>query len=168
MFHQLYEHQEHLGAVLLTLRSKLSPFTHEEYSMILILWFNALEFLSLSSKPKRKGCQDSRWSQWSECWKYSFEIWVPNLRKDLRKTLDRHSSTLQRTNSATADDTLKVHQKYLEDPILPCCADPLEYWSRNDLAKHYLCTPESSVPCERVFSKPGEVISKIRNQLEFE
>jgi len=39
-------------------------------------------------------------------------------------------------------------QKYLRDPILPRCVEPLEYWSRQkmaylhmyDLAKPHLCT----------------------------
>uniref|UniRef100_A0A674MKY1 BED-type domain-containing protein n=1 Tax=Takifugu rubripes TaxID=31033 RepID=A0A674MKY1_TAKRU len=52
--------------------------------------------------------------------------------------------------------------------------DPLVYWTTNKarypnlyhLANQYLATPASSLPCERVFSKAGEIVSKKRNRLK--
>ncbi|XP_076869612.1 E3 SUMO-protein ligase ZBED1-like [Brachyhypopomus gauderio] len=73
-------------------------------------------------------------------------------------------------HSVTADATVEV-QRYLAEHNIDRTEDPLQYWERQRcihpslyrLAVGYLCTPASSVPCERVFSKAGEVISKKRN-----
>jgi hypothetical protein len=59
------------------------------------------------------------------------------------------------------------------DPPVARSEDPLAYWRNHqnvyphlfNLAKKNLCSPASSVPCERVFSKSGEVVSKKRNRL---
>ncbi|KAG9261818.1 zinc finger BED domain-containing protein 4-like [Astyanax mexicanus] len=74
--------------------------------------------------------------------------------------------------NATADATVEV-QRYLSDPIIPRTEDPLRFWASQKnvyphlyhLALEFLCTPASSVPCERIFSKAGEVVTKKRNQL---
>ena len=50
--------------------------------------------------------------------------------------------------------------------------NPLEYWERQrplfpnlyDLALVFVCMAASSVPCERVFSKAREVVSKKHNE----
>ena len=56
--------------------------------------------------------------------------------------------------------------QYLAEPPLSRQDDPLGYWATRrqiypnlyEVAKQFLCTPASSVPCERVFSKAGEII----------
>lgn len=76
------------------------------------------------------------------------------------------------TSNTTEDSTFEV-QRYLAEGNTPRTQDPLQYWKNNQktyphlyqLALKYLCTPSSSVPCERVFSKAGELVSKRRNRL---
>ena len=83
--------------------------------------------------------------------------------------LDATVMASRMTHNVTADATLEV-QRYLSEPNIGRTDDPLLYWERqkciypnlSKLAIGYLCTPPSSVPCERVFSKAGEVISKKR------
>lgn len=56
---------------------------------------------------------------------------------------------------------------------IPRVEDPLKYWEAHKcfypnlyvLAQTFLCCQASSVPCERVFSKAWEIISKKRNRL---
>lgn len=76
------------------------------------------------------------------------------------------------SRNASVDATAEV-QRYMSDPPLGRAEDPLAYWLSHQnvyphlfrLAKHFLCMPASSVPCERVFSKCGEEVSKKRNRL---
>ena len=78
----------------------------------------------------------------------------------------------KRTQNVTSDANVEV-QRYLAEANLGRNEDPLEYWGRQKglypnlykLAVAFLSTPASSVPCERVFSKAGEVVSKKRNRL---
>lgn len=73
----------------------------------------------------------------------------------------------------TSDATVEV-QRYLSEPNIGRHENPLEYWERQklvypnlyNLSLAFLCTPASSVPCERIFSKAGEVVSKKRNRLK--
>ncbi|XP_019748743.1 zinc finger BED domain-containing protein 1-like [Hippocampus comes] len=92
---------------------------------------------------------------------------------DLWKSLDRDASEAMRwSRNASVDATAEV-QRYMSDPPLGRAEDPLAYWLSHQnvyphlfrLAKHFLCTPASAVPCERVFSKCGEEVSKKRNRL---
>ena len=74
--------------------------------------------------------------------------------------------------SATANATAEV-QCYLTEPNIPRSEDPIQFWAVHKhvypnlyvLARGTLCTPASSVPCERVFSKASEVVSKKGNRL---
>ena len=76
------------------------------------------------------------------------------------------------TQNLTVDVNIEV-QRYMMEPNIGRLEDPLQYWERQkhiyphlyDLATKFLCTPASSVPCERVFSKAGEILSKKRNRL---
>ncbi|CAI5666116.1 unnamed protein product [Oreochromis niloticus] len=78
----------------------------------------------------------------------------------------------RQTNNATADSIIEV-QRYLAERNIPRLEDPLTYWGNRktsypnlfNLALQFLCIPASSVPCERVFSKAGEMVSKKRNRL---
>uniref|UniRef100_A0A1A8V2R8 Chromosome undetermined SCAF9096, whole genome shotgun sequence, Uncharacterized protein n=1 Tax=Nothobranchius furzeri TaxID=105023 RepID=A0A1A8V2R8_NOTFU len=78
----------------------------------------------------------------------------------------------RQTTNATADSIIEV-QRYLAEGNISRQEDPLTYWGNRKtsyphlfhLALQFLCTPASSVPCERVFSKAGEIVSKKRNRL---
>ncbi|XP_052464892.1 zinc finger BED domain-containing protein 4-like [Carassius gibelio] len=90
----------------------------------------------------------------------------------LWELFDSRIHETQAIHSATADATVEV-KKYLKDAFLPRAHDPLSYWKERAvifphlyvLAKKYLCMPATSVPCERIFSKAGEIISKKRSRL---
>lgn len=64
-------------------------------------------------------------------------------------------------------------QRYLEDDVISRKADPLEWWRTNRfkypklscIAQEYLCSLASSVPCERLFSKAGQVLNERRTRL---
>ncbi|XP_030000950.1 zinc finger BED domain-containing protein 4-like [Sphaeramia orbicularis] len=87
--------------------------------------------------------------------------------------LDRHVGAQQQVTSSTASATVEV-QRYLKEPHIPRTEDPLKYWVTHkvlyphlyNLAINFLCTPASSMPCERIFSKAGEVVSQRRNRLK--
>lgn len=71
-----------------------------------------------------------------------------------------------------ADATVDV-QRYMSNPPLARSEDPLAYWLNHrhrytnlfKRAKRFLCMPASTVPCRRIFSKCGEIVSKKRNWL---
>ncbi|KAL3967060.1 chromosome alignment-maintaining phosphoprotein 1 [Sarotherodon galilaeus] len=71
------------------------------------------------------------------------------------------------TQNVTADANIEA-QRYMMEPNIGRLEDPLKYWERQKyvyphlykLALTYLCTPASSVPCERVFSKAGNIVQK--------
>ncbi|KAK1900426.1 Zinc finger BED domain containing protein 1 [Dissostichus eleginoides] len=94
------------------------------------------------------------------------------IRNKLWHKLDQTVKLSRKTKNATADATVEV-QRYLAEPNIGRLEDPLNYWQTqkhvypnlHKLAVTFLCTPASSVPCERVFSKAGEVVSKKRNRL---
>lgn len=63
---------------------------------------------------------------------------------------------------------------YLNTPTIPLASDPFVYWntytsdSLRELAKKYLSVVGTSVPCEKLFSKAGNIITPSRNRLSSE
>ncbi|XP_038124278.1 E3 SUMO-protein ligase ZBED1-like isoform X2 [Cyprinodon tularosa] len=78
-----------------------------------------------------------------------------------------------KANSNVTTDAIIEVQRYISEENTPRSQDPLQYWKSQrlnyptlyKLAMTFLCTPSSSVPCERVFSKAGEMVCKRRNRL---
>lgn len=66
--------------------------------------------------------------------------------------------------------------QYLMSPRAPKDTDVLMWWKCNadvypniaKMARDYLCIPATSVPCERVFSEAGNVVTKLRCNLSKE
>lgn len=64
-------------------------------------------------------------------------------------------------------------QRYLEDDVLQRERNPLDWWSENKhnypylsrVAKNKLCALGTSVPCERLFSKAGNLLNERRTRL---
>uniref|UniRef100_A0A6P7H1Y9 Uncharacterized protein LOC114345090 n=1 Tax=Diabrotica virgifera virgifera TaxID=50390 RepID=A0A6P7H1Y9_DIAVI len=64
-------------------------------------------------------------------------------------------------------------ERYLGDKILPRSDDPLNWWRNHKhiypylsvIAREKLCAVGSSVPCERLFSEAGEIMSDRRSML---
>lgn len=62
---------------------------------------------------------------------------------------------------------------YLALPECDRNADPLEWWAKHEkafppiaaMARFYLCIPATSVPSERIFSKMGRIVTKLRSAL---
>ena len=79
--------------------------------------------------------------------------------------------TPQRTNTSKA--IIEVN-RYINDNILPRASDSFSWWKDNSynytnlstIVKEKCCVVESSVPCERVFSKVGFIISESCNRLK--
>ena len=61
--------------------------------------------------------------------------------------------------------TEETHASREEDPLLWWREHAAQYPRMKELARKYLCSPASSVPSERLFSKAGELISVRRSNL---
>lgn len=63
--------------------------------------------------------------------------------------------------------------KYLNQPLISRAENPLVWWAERKkvyprlytLVKRRLCIMATSVPCERIFSKAGQVVSERRSRL---
>ncbi|KAL4083712.1 hypothetical protein QTP88_029028 [Uroleucon formosanum] len=94
----------------------------------------------------------------------TFSIW---------ESIDKCVSQMQPSIGTSTSRAIVEVQRYLEEPVLKRNSNPLEWWQEhkynypflNVLARKMLCCLGSSVPCERVFSKAGLLISDRRSCL---
>lgn len=64
--------------------------------------------------------------------------------------------------------------KYISEPVIPRSENPLVWWSQRkaiyprlyNLALKRLCITATSVPCERIFSKAGQIVTEKRSRLK--
>lgn len=69
--------------------------------------------------------------------------------------------------------TIEV-DKYLNEPLISRTENPLVWWSERkkiyprlyEIVKTRLCIIATSVPCERIFSKAGQVLTERRSRLK--
>jgi hypothetical protein len=67
---------------------------------------------------------------------------------------------------------IEVH-RYLEDDLIPQNSDPLQWWRNNKfkypklslVVQERLCALASSVPCESLFSKAGQVLNEAKTKM---
>ena len=90
------------------------------------------------------------------------DIWQP-----LTKVRTTEHSSHPRVLAALETD------RYLTEHNIKVKSDPFTWWKERELiypklfklAMQYLSVPASSVPCERVFSKAGNIMTQKRNRL---
>lgn len=86
---------------------------------------------------------------------------------------DSKTSAITSQGTNTSKAIIEVN-RYIDDNILPRTNDSFSWWRDNSynypnlskIVKEKCCVVGSSVPCERVFSKAGFVISERRNRLK--
>lgn len=84
-----------------------------------------------------------------------------------------HTKKRSKTTNYSSSETKDEIHHYLSAQVSPLCLDPLKQWEDMKvvfpklykLAREYLSIPATSVPSERLFSKAGSTITKIRNRL---
>lgn len=91
----------------------------------------------------------------------------------LWKEFDEEVQKNQCPTNALASAIVEV-DKYIDEPLLQRKLDPLLWWNQRkniyprlyQLMKTRLCILATSVPCERIFSKGGQVITDRRTRLD--
>jgi zinc finger BED domain-containing protein 1 (E3 SUMO-protein ligase ZBED1) len=85
---------------------------------------------------------------------------------------DKKVKRLCGANNPTASAIIELN-KYLQEPLLQRTEDPLIWWKERrmvyprlyQIVTRRLCIMSTSVPCERTFSKAGQVLTQRRNRL---
>lgn len=90
----------------------------------------------------------------------------------LWKKFDEQYETLSTSITPTAAGIIEL-DRYLQEPLINRCEDPLKWWAIHKglyprlfiMVKKRLCVTATSVPCERLFSKAGMVITEKRSRM---
>jgi len=88
--------------------------------------------------------------------------------------VDQKVAQMQPSIGTSTSQAITEIQRYLDDTIIKRNLDPLAWWCEHQyyypflsiLARKTLCCLGSSVPCERVFSKAGLIVSDRRCRLK--
>lgn len=90
----------------------------------------------------------------------------------LWKQFDAQYDVLTTSINPTAAGIIEL-DRYLQEPLINRCEDPLKWWTAHKqlyprlfiMVKKRLCVTATSVPCERLFSKAGMVITEKRSRM---
>lgn len=82
-----------------------------------------------------------------------------------------NENNIHNTENRTVEDEL---QEFLKEPILSVKECPFKYYEDNikrfpnlyKVPRKYISVPATSVPCERIFSKLGHILTQERNSLK--
>lgn len=96
---------------------------------------------------------------------------IPN-ELSIWNSFDSHITHFKPRGTTTSRAIIEV-QRYLEDDLISRNEDILKWWRINkikypklsQIAQEKLCALGSSVPCERIFSKAGQVLNERRTRL---
>jgi zinc finger BED domain-containing protein 1 (E3 SUMO-protein ligase ZBED1) len=88
-------------------------------------------------------------------------------------SFDSISQASKKLSGTSSSRSIIEVERFLENILIDRKADPLEWWRLNKckypilsiVAQENLCALASSVPCERLFSKSGQIISDRRCRL---
>lgn len=119
-----------------------------------ITWKNLKQLIDISPEGHAKKCGSP-----------------PNKRL---RTYDVSSDSEDEPLSSKKTGHALVLQRYIAEPEIDLDRCPLEWWLKHEaiypalakVAKKFLSSPASTVPCERLFSVAGNVVSKKRSSLE--
>jgi hypothetical protein len=86
---------------------------------------------------------------------------------------DKKIKELTAEHNPTAATTIEL-DKYIAGPMLPSISDPLHWWNDRKalfprlytVVKKGFCVVATSVACERIFSKTGQILSEKRSRMK--
>jgi len=98
---------------------------------------------------------------------------IPNESSDIWKEFDQTVTNVIGGHNTGAAGIIEL-DKYLNEALINRHDNPLLWWSERkkiyprmyELVKRRLCLMATSVPCERLFSKAGQVVTDRRSRLE--
>ncbi|XP_066590561.1 E3 SUMO-protein ligase ZBED1-like [Prorops nasuta] len=101
---------------------------------------------------------------------------LPNINVSTDSFWFYHENLLNEVNSRESSNSSEIPEDfryYLSQPLIQMDSCPIQYWKANSNALHklgrkYLADIATSVPCERLFSKTGRIMSESRNHLNSE
>lgn len=96
------------------------------------------------------------------------------LKRDILDFLNENKEDEMNPKDSVTADAIILVETYLKSALAPRDSNPLRYWYENRLAFDSLlptvlgtlCIPGSSVPCERLFSHSGYIVTARRNRLD--
>jgi hypothetical protein len=90
----------------------------------------------------------------------------------ISEEFDKKIKKLTAESNPTAASNIEL-DKYVTEPMLLRTSDPLHWWNDSKAlyprlytaVKKRLCVAATSVPCERIFSKAGQILSEKRSRM---